>query len=186
MGNMGKWSALAFLVLGWVLPKKGNRTMLFTFSTKPACWDSFGCWNWEELDGFTGGFISLPPSGATGLWSGIGAELCLDDGVPESERQYIQDNAGISPSLGFSDDVFPISAFEAWNKLENTDVSTPLARALEPIGFIETFNISRSFFSAAQHETSHLSFGFSQSKTDPASPHCGFCSLLSFKDMIRF
>ena len=34
MGNTGKWSALAFLVLGWVLPKKGNRTMLFTIFYK--------------------------------------------------------------------------------------------------------------------------------------------------------
>eukprot|EP00434_Breviolum_minutum_P005675 symbB.v1.2.004999.t1/scaffold288.1/size478366/29 len=51
MGNTGKWSALAFLVLG--------------------------------------------------LWSGIGAELCLDDGVPESERQYIQDNAGNDMPVGF-------------------------------------------------------------------------------------
>eukprot|EP00434_Breviolum_minutum_P041830 symbB.v1.2.037213.t1/scaffold5433.1/size27253/2 len=51
MGNTGKWSALAFLVLG--------------------------------------------------LWSGIGAELCLEDGVPESERQYIQDNAGNDMPVGF-------------------------------------------------------------------------------------
>ena len=52
----------------------------------------------EELDGFTGGFMSLLPLDAG--WSGIRAELCLDDGVPEAQRQYIQDNAGISCVLG--------------------------------------------------------------------------------------
>ena len=50
----------------------------------------------EELDGFTGGFISLLLVPLDAGWSGIRAELCLDDGVPEAQRQYIQDNAGIS------------------------------------------------------------------------------------------
>ena len=53
----------------------------------------------EELDGFTGFFISLLPLDAGR--SGIRAELCLDDGVPEAQRQYIQDNAGISCPVGF-------------------------------------------------------------------------------------
>ena len=46
--------------------------------------------------------------GKNGKWSalallvlGIRAELCLDDGVPEAQRQYIQDDAGMDMPIGF-------------------------------------------------------------------------------------
>ena len=56
-------------------------------------------------------------------------------------------------------------------------VSTQLARAFH--WFHRNIQHFQVIVSAAQHETSHLSFGFSQSKTDPASPAL-------FQDMIRF
>ena len=58
-------------------------------------------------------------------------------------------------------------------------VSTQLSSGPGIHWFHRNIQRFRVIFSAAQHETSHLSFGFSQSKTDPASPAL-------FQDLIRF